>query len=97
MTPWRGVFVTLALVGARLAVGLARGVPESLPAGRRITGGADGAMRATANPPAQPRVLVPVLTIGCRGPAVFAFVAGATFVLHDLLQLSPTMTASSTA
>ncbi|WP_327665547.1 multidrug effflux MFS transporter [Streptomyces sp. NBC_00498] len=91
LAPWRYVFVALALVGAVLVVGLARGVPESLPPQRRIGGGVGGALRATARLVARPTVLAPVLTMGCMGAAVFAYVAGATFVLQDLLRLSPAM------
>ncbi|MER5439476.1 MFS transporter [Streptomyces sp. NPDC002790] len=41
---------------------------------------------------ARPNILAPVLTMGGVGAAVFAYIAGATFVLHDLLRLSATMT-----
>lgn len=89
VAPWRFVFVALGIVGGVLVVGLARGVPESLPPQRRLGGGAGGALRATTRLLARPAVLAPVLTMGCMGAAVFAYVAGATFVLHDLLRLSP--------
>ncbi|MDJ1133466.1 multidrug effflux MFS transporter [Streptomyces iconiensis] len=91
VAPWRFVFVALALAGAVLTVGIARGVPESLARERRTGGGVAGALRATGRVAARPGVLVPVLTMGCTGAATFAYIAGATFVLHDLLHLSPAM------
>ncbi|MFJ8537020.1 multidrug effflux MFS transporter [Streptomyces sp. NPDC093591] len=91
VAPWRFVFVVLALAGVALMLGIARGVPESLPRGRRTEGGAGGALRATGAVAVRPGVLVPVLTMGCTGAATFAYIAGATFVLHDLLHLSPAM------
>lgn len=91
VAPWRFVFITLALAGAALALAAGRVVPESLPRERRVRGGAGGALRAVGALLSQPAVLVPVVTMGCMGAAVFAYIAGATFVLHDLLHLSATM------
>ncbi|NGN62787.1 multidrug effflux MFS transporter [Streptomyces sp. A7024] len=91
VAPWRFVFVALALAGAILAMGAARVVPESLPPELRIRGGAGGALRAAGTLLSRPTVLAPVLTMGCLGAAVFSYIAGATFVLHDLLHLPATM------
>ncbi|WP_308297299.1 MULTISPECIES: multidrug effflux MFS transporter [unclassified Streptomyces] len=89
--PWRFVFVALTLAGAVLTLGIVRGVPESLPHGRRTQGGVSGMLRAAGAVARRPAVLVPVLTMGCTGAATFAYIAGATFVLHDVLHLSPAM------
>ncbi|WP_244204510.1 multidrug effflux MFS transporter [Streptomyces africanus] len=90
VAPWRFVFIALALAGAALAIAATRVVPESLPPGRRVEGGAGGALRAAGSLLSHPSVLVPVVTMGCMGAAVFAYIAGATFVLHDLMHLSAT-------
>ncbi|MGW2230379.1 Bcr/CflA family efflux MFS transporter [Streptomyces formicae] len=90
VAPWRFVFVALALAGAALTFAAVRIVPESLPRERRVEGGAPGALRSAGTLLSQPAVLVPVVTMGCMGAAVFSYIAGATFVLHDLLHLSAT-------
>ncbi|ATL32075.1 multidrug effflux MFS transporter [Streptomyces formicae] len=91
VAPWRFVFIALALAGAGLTLAAVRVVPESLPRERRVEGGAGGALRTARTLLSQPAVLVPVVTMGCMGAAVFSYIAGATFILHDLLHLSATM------
>lgn len=91
LAPWRFVFVALAFAGAVLFLGVGQAVPESLPPQQRVKGGAGGALRAAGTLLSRPNVLAPVVTMGCMGAAVFAYIAGATFVLHDLLHLSATM------
>ena len=46
VTEWRGIFVTLAVIGAIVLVATALLVPESLPAPRRDRGGVAGERRA---------------------------------------------------
>lgn len=91
VAPWRFVFIALALADATLAIAAARAVPESLPHERRVRDKAGGALRAVRTLLSRPTVLAPVPTMGCMGAAVFAYIAGATFVLHDLPRLSATM------
>ncbi|WP_323137640.1 multidrug effflux MFS transporter [Streptomyces sp. NEAU-H22] len=90
VAPWRFLFIALALAGTALTIAAGRVVPESLPRERRVGGGARGALRTAGTLLSQPSVLVPIVTMGCMGAAVFAYIAGATFVLHDLMHLSAT-------
>ncbi|MEU8782481.1 multidrug effflux MFS transporter [Streptomyces sp. NPDC048637] len=88
---WRFVFAVLALMGLLLAVGVWRWLPESLPPDARLTGGLAAGLRAIGQVAAQPAVLTPVLALACGGAAVFAYIAGTTFVFQDIYHLSPAL------
>ena len=86
---WRGMFVVLAVVGLGLLLAGVLGVPETLPPQRRVAGGLGDTLRGFG-------VLVrDRLFVGSAGAAglafasMFAYIAGATFVLQDLHGLSP--------
>jgi DHA1 family bicyclomycin/chloramphenicol resistance-like MFS transporter len=86
---WRGMFIVLAVVGLGLLLAGVLGVPETLPPLRRSTGGLGDTLRGFG-------VLVrDRLFVGSAGAAglafasMFAYIAGATFVLQDLHGLSP--------
>ncbi|RZS86830.1 DHA1 family bicyclomycin/chloramphenicol resistance-like MFS transporter [Motilibacter rhizosphaerae] len=87
-TDWRGIFVTLALLGS--ALGLLSGLVlrETLPVGRRHSGG----MRDTAGAYrilARDRAFLGLTTIAAASMGVvFAYVSGSTFVLQDQYGLS---------
>jgi DHA1 family bicyclomycin/chloramphenicol resistance-like MFS transporter len=84
---WRGIFVVLAGFGALLLVaGLLQ--RETLPAGRRSTGGLTATLRGF-------RVLLQdrffigaALSAGLAGASMFAYIAGSTFVLQRIYGLS---------
>lgn len=88
---WRCVFAVLALMGIFLAVGVWRWIPESRPPDARLTGGLAAGLRAIGQVGAQPAVLTPVLALACGGAAVFAYIAGTTFVFQDIYHLSPAL------
>jgi DHA1 family bicyclomycin/chloramphenicol resistance-like MFS transporter len=91
VVPWRYVFAVLALMGVLLAAGVWRWIPESHPPDARLTGGLGTSLRAIGGVAAQPAVLAPVLALGCGGAAVFAYIAGTTFVFQDIYHLSPAL------
>ncbi|MGX1772853.1 multidrug effflux MFS transporter [Nocardia brasiliensis] len=87
--PWRAVFVVLAALGAVLAVGVWRWIPESRPPQARSAGGVTAGLRAMAELLARRDILGPVLAISFGGAAVFAYIAGTTFVFQGVHRLTP--------
>ncbi|GAB3059282.1 multidrug effflux MFS transporter [Micromonospora schwarzwaldensis] len=82
-TDWSGVFVVLAVFGVLLVVVAALGLPETLPPARRRRGGvlATGSLYASL---LRDRVFVGlVLVAGLAMAALFAYVAGSSFVLQQ--------------
>lgn len=88
---WRYVFAVLALVGLLLAWGILRWIPESHPPNARITGGPAAGLRAIGSIVTQRALLAPVLALAFGGAAVFAYIAGTTFVFRDIYHLSPAL------
>ncbi len=83
LTDWRGVFAALAVLAVVLLLVVSRALPETLPPSRRRPAG----LRATLT---GYRVLLRdrtyvglVLTVGTSMAALFAYVAGSTFVLQE--------------
>jgi DHA1 family bicyclomycin/chloramphenicol resistance-like MFS transporter len=88
-TDWRGMFVFLSAVGAVLLAVCATRFPETLPAEDRTTGGVRESIRVI-NRLADDRSFVgAVLNQGLMYAALFAYLAGATYVLQDGYGLSP--------
>ena len=85
---WRGVFVALAVLGLAVTLIAALGLPETLPAHRRHTGGARGAARAYADLLTDRTFVALVLVAGLAMAALFAYVAGSSFVLQEQYGLS---------
>ncbi|WP_456819786.1 multidrug effflux MFS transporter [Cellulomonas sp. URHB0016] len=89
LTDWRGMFVVLAAVGVLLLLAVLALFPETLPAGLRATGGFAQTARDY-------RVLLSdrtyrgaVVSQGLVYAALFAYLAGATYVLQGVYGLSP--------
>jgi DHA1 family bicyclomycin/chloramphenicol resistance-like MFS transporter len=87
-TDWRGVFVGLAVLGLAVTLIAAAALPETLPAERRQTGGARGTARAYATLLTDRRFLALVVVAGLVMSALFAYVAGSSFVLQEQYGLS---------
>ncbi|MFI6130661.1 multidrug effflux MFS transporter [Micromonospora sp. NPDC051141] len=82
-TDWTGVFVALAVFGVLLVVVAALGLPETLPPVRRRRGGVV-ATAALYGSLLRDRVFVGlVLVAGLAMAALFAYVAGSSFVLQQ--------------
>jgi DHA1 family bicyclomycin/chloramphenicol resistance-like MFS transporter len=88
-TDWRGLFVFLAVVGAGILVVTLMMFRETLPAERRTRGGFGQTMRDYRTLLADRVFLGAVLNQGFLYAALFAYLAGSTFVLQDIYGLSP--------
>jgi DHA1 family bicyclomycin/chloramphenicol resistance-like MFS transporter len=82
MTSWRGVFVALGVIGVLLTLLVVWKLPETLPAGRRSTGGLADTW-ATARTLAADRVYLGyALAQGFAFAGLFAYISGSSFVLQ---------------
>lgn len=82
-TDWRGVFVVLAVFGVLLVALATLALPETLPPARRQRGGVVATV-LTYGGLLRDRVFVGlVLVAGLAMAALFAYVAGSSFVLQD--------------
>ncbi|RNG22258.1 multidrug effflux MFS transporter [Streptomyces botrytidirepellens] len=88
---WRYVFAVLALTGLLLALGVLRWVPESHPPSARLTGGLARSLRTIGRVAGRRAVLAPVLALAFGGAAVFAYIAGTTFVFQEVHHLAPAL------
>ncbi len=89
VTDWRGLFVFLAIIGAGIFVVTLVVFRETLPIEGRTTGGFSHTVRDFRMLLADRVVLGAVLNQGFLYAALFAYLAGATYVLQDIYQLSP--------
>lgn len=89
LVDWRGLFIFLAVIGAAILGATVLVFRETLPPAERTTGGWThtlGDFRALLS---DRRFLGAVLNQGFLYAALFAYLAGATFVLQDIYGLSP--------
>jgi MFS transporter, DHA1 family, multidrug resistance protein len=89
VTSWRGIFVVLALAAVGLWVLAWRALPETLPPARRQPASARGSLRSYGRLFADPMFLVMVAVAGLMFATLFAYVAGAPFLLQGRYGLSP--------
>lgn len=88
VTDWRGVFGVLALIGLVLLVA-ARWLPETLPAERRVRGGARATVRATSELVGRRAFRTAVLAQGLGFAALFTYISTSSFVLQTGYGLTP--------
>lgn len=88
-TDWRGLFVFLALIGAGILAVTLLVFRETLPAANRTRGGFGQTMNDYRTLVADRVFLGAVLNQGFLYAALFAYLAGSTFVLQDIYGLSP--------
>ena len=94
VTSWRGVFVALAGIGAVLAVAAAVGLRETLPPALRREGGF-ASVRATVAELVSDRSFVGYLVVlGFSFGAMFAYIAGSSFVVETIHHGSPQLFAA---
>lgn len=86
---WRGLFIFLAIAGAGILAMTLLVFTETLPADRRTTGGFRQTIHAYGTLLSDRIFLGAVLNQGFLYAALFAYLAGATFVLQDIYGLSP--------
>ena len=86
---WRGIFVVLAGFGLVLVLAGLLGVPESLPPELRSGGGLRTNLAGFRELLADRLFLGAAFASGLAGAAMFAYIAGATFVLQRIYLMSP--------
>ncbi len=86
---WRGIFVVLAAFGVVLLLAGALGLKETLPPERRRTGGLAETLAGFAELGRDRLFVGAALSSGLAGASMFAYIAGATFVLQRIYGLSP--------
>ncbi|WP_395245701.1 multidrug effflux MFS transporter [Agromyces sp. MMS24-K17] len=89
VTDWRGLFVFLAVIGVGILVVTLAVFAETLPVERRATGGFTRTLRDVRTLVSDRTFLGAILNQGFLYAALFAYLAGATFVLQDIYGLSP--------
>jgi DHA1 family bicyclomycin/chloramphenicol resistance-like MFS transporter len=88
-TDWRGLFVFLALIGAGILVVTLLVFRETLPAANRTRGRFGQTMHDYRTLLSDRVFLGAVLNQGFLYAALFAYLAGSTFVLQDIYGLTP--------
>lgn len=88
-TDWRGLFVFLAVIGAAILVVTLIVFRETLPVERRTAGGLGQTVRDFRVLLADRVFLGAVLNQGFLYAALFAYLAGSTYVLQDVYGLTP--------
>ncbi|MDF3297266.1 multidrug effflux MFS transporter [Streptomyces tropicalis] len=89
VTDWRGVFVVLTGVGLLLAALVRARLPETLPPGRRHTGGAGETLAAVRGLLADRVFAGYVLTGGFAFAALFAYISASPYVIQEIYGASP--------
>jgi MFS transporter, DHA1 family, multidrug resistance protein len=89
VTDWRGIFLSLAAVGALILAACLLIFRETLPAELRVAGGLGQTGRDMRRLLADRLFLGAVLVTGFVNAALFAYLSGATFLLQDGYGLSP--------
>jgi DHA1 family bicyclomycin/chloramphenicol resistance-like MFS transporter len=89
VTSWRGIFVVLALAAVALWLLAWRALPETLPAASRQPASPRSSIRAYGRLFSDPMFLVMVGVAGLMFATLFAYVAGAPFLLQERYGLSP--------
>ena len=83
LTSWRGIFVTLFVIGAVLLLVVALRLPESLPRERRVVGSVRATRQTYGVLVLDRRFLGYGLTLACVTGAFVTLVTGSTFVVQD--------------
>lgn len=89
LTSWRGVFVTLTLLGLAVLAATAALLTETLPAGRRRRGGLPDTLRTMRGLVGDGRFSGYLLTGSLGFAALFAYIAGSSFTLQEVYGASP--------
>jgi DHA1 family bicyclomycin/chloramphenicol resistance-like MFS transporter len=89
VTSWRGVFIVLAAIGLPLVVATAIMLPETLPAHARHGGGLQGVLARFGALVRDRRYLPYAVAFSLSFAAMFAYIAGSSFVLENIYGISP--------
>ncbi|MGW4929831.1 multidrug effflux MFS transporter [Agromyces sp. NPDC004153] len=89
VTDWRGLFLFLAAIGAAILLAVLLAFSETLPRDHRTTGGLAHTVGSYRTLLRDRRFVGAVLVSGFVSAALFAYLAGATYVLQGIYGLSP--------
>ncbi|PIM72697.1 MFS transporter [Streptomyces sp. JV178] len=89
LTSWRGVFVTLTLLGLAILAATAALLPQTLPAAHRQRGGLPDTLRTMRGLISDGRFSGYLLTGSLGFAALFAYIAGSSFTLQQVYGASP--------
>jgi DHA1 family bicyclomycin/chloramphenicol resistance-like MFS transporter len=89
VTDWRGLFMFLAVIGVTILIITLLVFGETLPAEQRTRGGFGQTLHAYRTLLSDRVFLGAVLNQGFLYAALFAYLAGSTFVLQDIYGLTP--------
>jgi DHA1 family bicyclomycin/chloramphenicol resistance-like MFS transporter len=88
-TSWRGIFITLTLIGALLLLAAATGLRETLPPDRRQHGGIRATFTTFHQLLTTRAFLGFALSSGLAFAGMFSYISGSPFVLQDIYGVSP--------
>jgi DHA1 family bicyclomycin/chloramphenicol resistance-like MFS transporter len=88
ITSWRGIFVVLAAIGVPLLLVTLLWLPETLPPGLRHGGGLRSTLSTFGRLLRDRRFSAPAASLALASAAMFAYIAGASFVLEDIYGVS---------
>jgi MFS transporter, DHA1 family, multidrug resistance protein len=88
-TSWRGVFILLAILGLPLIVATAIMLPETLPVHARHSGGLRGVLVRFGALARDRRFMPYAVAFSLSFAAMFAYIAGSSFVLENIYGISP--------
>jgi DHA1 family bicyclomycin/chloramphenicol resistance-like MFS transporter len=89
ITSWRGVFVVLAVIGVPLLIATAIALPETLPVSGRHGGGLRAVIGTFGRLVRDRRFSPYAVSVSLSFAAMFAYIAGSSFVLEDIYGISP--------
>ncbi|HTX45100.1 MAG TPA: multidrug effflux MFS transporter [Solirubrobacteraceae bacterium] len=89
ITSWRGIFGVLAAIGVPLWLITARRLPETLAPGARHGGGLRATVRTFGQLMADRRFAPHAISFSLSFGAMFAYIAGSSFVLENVFGASP--------
>jgi DHA1 family bicyclomycin/chloramphenicol resistance-like MFS transporter len=85
---WRGVFVALTVYGVIMLIAVVSGLPESLPAERRQSGGLGQTLSTFGRLLGDRQFVGYCLSQGLVMAGMFAYISGSSFVLQNLYEVS---------
>jgi MFS transporter, DHA1 family, multidrug resistance protein len=89
ITSWRGIFIVLAAIGVPLLVGTVLWLPETLTVESRHAGGLQPTLHTFRRLVSDRSFMPPAVAFSLAFAAMFAYIAGASFVLEDVFGVSP--------
>jgi MFS transporter, DHA1 family, multidrug resistance protein len=88
ITSWRGIFVLLAAIGVPLLLVTMFWLPETLAPERRHGGGLRSTLRTFGGLLSDRSFIAPATSLALAAAAMFAYLAGSSFVLEDVYGVS---------